>query len=101
MGGEFPSAQITGLDLSPQMLSVAELRERQLEAAGGLGGRRRINYLHANMDENGLPAGSYDLVTVQFVMHECPAAVSAGLVSLRGATGGGLEWAACALSQSL
>ena len=35
------------------------------------------------MDENGLPSASFDLVTVQFVMHECPAEVTANLVSLR------------------
>lgn len=39
------------------------------------------SYIHANMDESGLPSGKYNLVTVQFVMHECPAAITANLVS--------------------
>ena len=50
---------------------------------------RRIKYIHANMDENKLPSGTYDLVTVQFVMHECPAGVTANLVSRGGKRGGG------------
>lgn len=31
LAGEYPSAQVTGMDLSPYMLAVAELRERQWE----------------------------------------------------------------------
>jgi ubiquinone/menaquinone biosynthesis C-methylase UbiE len=78
LAGEFPGAQVTGLDLSPHFLAVAELRERQ--QGGGAGRRRRIKYVHANMEATGLPAASFDLVTVQFVIHECPAAVTAALV---------------------
>ena len=70
---------MTGLDLSPHFLAVAELRERQ--QGGGAGQRQRIRYLHANMEATGLPAASYDLVTAQFVIHECPAAVIASLVA--------------------
>ena len=40
MAGEFPQAQVTAIDLSPYMLAVAELRERQLETQGELGGRK-------------------------------------------------------------
>ena len=40
MAGEFPASQVTAIDLSPYMLAVAELRERQLEAAGKLGSRK-------------------------------------------------------------
>ena len=35
LAAEWPQAQVTGLDLSPYFLAVAELRERQL--AGGAG----------------------------------------------------------------
>ena len=76
---EYPAAQVTGLDLSPHFLAVAELRERQ--QAGGGGRRRRIKYTHANMERTGLPDASFDLITVQFVIHECPAAVIAALVA--------------------
>jgi SAM-dependent methyltransferase len=87
----WPAAQVTGLDLSPYFLAVAELRERQAEAGapagdglvtpGSAGGgatptpRKRIKFIHANMECSGLPDASYDMVSVQFVTHECPAAV--------------------------
>lgn len=105
----WPSASVTGLDLSPHFLAVAELRERQREE-GELGGevghglvtpgsalpgesrqrfednglrimekvmeganqRARIAYIHGNMEKTGLPNGSFDLISIQFVIHECP-----------------------------
>ena len=83
---EFPAAAVTGLDLSPQFLAVAELRERQWETEGsGVGPsgrpRRRIAYLHANFESSGLPDAAFDLVAAQFVMHECPARVLTALVA--------------------
>ncbi|KAL4427807.1 hypothetical protein ABPG75_001896 [Micractinium tetrahymenae] len=78
LAADFPNAQVTGLDLSPYFLAVAELRERQL--AGGAGQRQRIKYLHSNMEATGLPDASFDLVAVQFVTHECPAHVIDNLV---------------------
>ncbi|PSC68120.1 Methyltransferase type 11 [Micractinium conductrix] len=78
LAAEWPQAAITGLDMSPYFLAVAELRERQL--GGGAGQRQRIRYMHANMESTGLPAGSFDLVAVQFVTHECPAAVIENLI---------------------
>ncbi|KAL4457547.1 hypothetical protein ABPG75_012412 [Micractinium tetrahymenae] len=74
----FPGAQVTGLDMSPYFLAVAELRERQL--AGGAGQRPRIKYMHANMEATGLPDASFDLVSVQYVTHECPGHVIDSLV---------------------
>jgi SAM-dependent methyltransferase len=79
LAAEWPQAQLTALDLSPFFLAVAELRERQ--CGGGSGARRRIRYLHANMEDTGLPPASFDMVAVQFVIHECPAQVIANLVS--------------------
>lgn len=126
--------QCTGLDLSPYMLAVAELRERQ---SGGGGGQRqvrlgagepspmarqglrqsccsavwqlsldlrpplchsrcfaisrvplrclylppqRITYVHRDMEHNGMPDGSFDLVAINFVTHELPGEVIARLV---------------------
>jgi SAM-dependent methyltransferase len=106
---------VTGLDLSPYFLALAEFRERQRERGRGGGGgggelpsfspssssvsaaataraalpnpaaagpdppgRRRIAYLHANMEATPLPAGSFDLVSANFVVHECrPFAIDA------------------------
>ena len=91
----YPEAEVTGLDLSPYMLAVGELRERQREEGkygdglitlGSSGGsqtpsdRKRIKYLHANMERSGLPDASFDFVSVQFVAHECPAVVLENMV---------------------
>jgi ubiquinone/menaquinone biosynthesis C-methylase UbiE len=72
---------VTGLDLSPYFLAVAELRERQ--AGGGGGARQRVRYMHADMEHSGLPDGSFDLVSIQFVTHELPGEIIKNLVSGR------------------
>lgn len=60
---------------------MAELRERQL--GGGAGQRQRITYLHRDMEHTGLPDASCDVVSVQFVTHECPAHIIRSLVGGR------------------
>ncbi|MBD0269660.1 MAG: class I SAM-dependent methyltransferase, partial [Cyanobacteria bacterium Co-bin8] len=52
-----------GLDLSPYMLAVAKTRDTAGEVA---------NWLHAQAEKTGLPDASFDLVTLQFVVHELP-----------------------------
>ena len=52
-----------GLDLSPYMLSVARIRDEKKEIA---------RWLHARAEDTGLPDNSFDLVTLQFVLHELP-----------------------------
>lgn len=52
-----------GLDLSPYMLTVARHRDTNGEIA---------QWLHANAEETKLPNCSFDLVTLQFVIHELP-----------------------------
>jgi ubiquinone/menaquinone biosynthesis C-methylase UbiE len=83
----YPAATVTGLDLSPYFLAVAELRERQLERGapagplavkGKVGARPRITYLHANAERCPFPDGSFDLVTSIFTFHELrPAPIDA------------------------
>mgnify|MGYP002777302852 CR=1 FL=1 len=51
-----------GLDLSPYMLAIAQLRDSNHE----------IKWLHAAAEATGLPDHSFDLVTLQFVTHELP-----------------------------
>ncbi|MEQ9668900.1 class I SAM-dependent methyltransferase [Coleofasciculus sp. G2-EDA-02] len=51
-----------GLDLSPYMLAVAQLRDTKGE----------IEWIHAKAEETGLSYASFDLVTLQFVIHELP-----------------------------
>lgn len=51
-----------GLDLSPYMLAVAKMRDPQQE----------IEWRHAQAEETGFPDQSFDLVTLQFLLHELP-----------------------------
>ena len=51
-----------GLDLSPYMLAVAQHRDTNGE----------IQWLHGNAEATGLASGRFDLVTLQFVIHELP-----------------------------
>ncbi|PSC68913.1 CMV 1a interacting 1 [Micractinium conductrix] len=106
LAGEYPSAKVIGMDLSPYMLAVAELRERQWEqrqalqrsgaspaavagadaaavgadAIPGATRRQRITYKHGMLEKSGLPSRSQDLVAVQFVIHECPADIIAQMI---------------------
>lgn len=64
---QFGPAETTGLDLSPYMLSVAQLRDTQGEIA---------QWRHAKAEDTGLPSVSFDLVTLQFVTHELPRTAS-------------------------
>jgi len=57
------SVRSVGLDLSPYMLSVAQLRDRDQDIA---------QWIHAQAEQTGLPSESFDLVTLQFVTHELP-----------------------------
>lgn len=64
---DWPLAQVTGIDLSPYFLAVAEAKERASREAP-----RRIQYLHRRAESTGLASGSQELVTATFVIHECP-----------------------------
>lgn len=52
-----------GLDLSPYMLSVAKILDEQQEVS---------QWLHGLGESTGLEDNSFDLVTLQFVLHELP-----------------------------
>ncbi|OAY69162.1 Demethylmenaquinone methyltransferase [Ananas comosus] len=70
----FPSAKATGLDLSPYFLAVAEYKEKKIKR------KNPIRWVHANGEATGLPSKSFDLVTLAYVCHECPARAIIGLV---------------------
>jgi SAM-dependent methyltransferase len=57
------AVRTVGLDLSPYMLAVAKTRD--------VGGEIE-NWIHARGEDTGLPDLSFDLVTLQFVIHELP-----------------------------
>ncbi len=55
--------RVRGLDLSPQMLAVARVRDT---------GGRIAAWHHGAAEATGLPAESFDLITAQFLCHELP-----------------------------
>eukprot|EP00897_Mesotaenium_endlicherianum_P002495 jgi/Mesen1/2273/ME000154S01444 len=88
----FPDAHVTGLDASPYMLSVASYREKQAQAqaqgasegeehrAAAAGGRPPIRWVHALGEDTGLPSASFDLISLAYVMHECPSDANRALL---------------------
>jgi ubiquinone/menaquinone biosynthesis C-methylase UbiE len=60
----YPQAKITGLDLSPYFLAVAQYRARERNA--------QIDWLHAAAETTGLPDASFDLVSSFLMFHELP-----------------------------
>lgn len=64
--GEAPP-RVMGLDLSPEMLAVARVRDRN----GAV-----TEWRHGAAEHTGLPNGSVDLLSVQFVCHELPQAAT-------------------------
>ena len=56
------SVRTVGLDLSPYMLSVAKVQSPN----------SNIQWKHAKAEDTGLPESSFDLITLQFVIHELP-----------------------------
>ncbi|CAM0903998.1 unnamed protein product [Alopecurus aequalis] len=69
----FPSAKAVGLDLSPYFLAVAAQKEEQLSR------QNPIRWVHANGEATGLPSHSFDVVSLAYVCHECPARAIIGL----------------------
>ena len=61
----YPAAQLTGLDLSPYFLSIANYRSAQKQS-------QQINWVHAAGESTGLPAHSFDLVSLFLICHELP-----------------------------
>uniref|UniRef100_A0A803N1Q7 Methyltransferase type 11 domain-containing protein n=1 Tax=Chenopodium quinoa TaxID=63459 RepID=A0A803N1Q7_CHEQI len=75
LANKFPSANITGLDLSPYFLAVAQYKEKNGSSSG-----KCIKWVHANGEDTGLPAKSFDIVSIAYVLHECPAIATVNLV---------------------
>ncbi|KMT01826.1 hypothetical protein BVRB_9g210180 [Beta vulgaris subsp. vulgaris] len=75
LADKYPSANVTGLDLSPYFLAVAQFKEKSRPSRG-----KCINWIHANGEDTGLPAKSFDLISIAYVLHECPAKATVNLV---------------------
>ena len=60
----FPNAEVIGLDLSPQMLVMAEYKARQA--------RLNIQWLHGLAETTSISDGEFDVVTASLLFHETP-----------------------------
>ncbi len=60
----FSQAKVTGLDLSPYFLAVADYRSGQRDA--------QINWVHAPAEATGLADASFDLISMFLICHELP-----------------------------
>lgn len=70
MQAVYPQAKITGLDLSPYFLAIAQYRsgvERSDRDA-----RSRVSWVHGAAENTGLPDRSFDLVSAFLLFHELP-----------------------------
>ena len=69
----YPHAQLTGLDLSPYFLSVAQYRERLTD-------QNNIAWVHAAAESTGLSDRSFDLISTSLMFHELPAAIAKAII---------------------
>ena len=60
----YPQAKITGVDLSPYFLAIANLKSNQNQG--------NFKWVHAAAENTGLPEASCDLVSVFLMFHELP-----------------------------
>jgi ubiquinone/menaquinone biosynthesis C-methylase UbiE len=70
----YPQAEITGLDLSPYFLAVAEYRSQQRQANINSGIKPKINWVHEQAESTNLADASFDLVSIFLMCHELPQA---------------------------
>lgn len=60
----YPNAAITGLDLSPYFLAIAQYRTQQTQ--------RSLQWVHAAAEATPFPDQSFDLVSTCLMLHELP-----------------------------
>lgn len=70
----FPMADVVGLDLSPYMLAVASVSDQGVE------GSERRTWVHGKGEETKYPDNTFDVVSLAFVIHECPEKATAALM---------------------
>ncbi|HEY9761037.1 MAG TPA: class I SAM-dependent methyltransferase [Trichocoleus sp.] len=95
LGETFPGARLTGVDLSPYFLTVANYRTQNpgvfakasdpstvTEKKGSLetASNAQIHWHHAAAEATGLPEASYDLVSACLVFHELPQSAATAII---------------------
>jgi ubiquinone/menaquinone biosynthesis C-methylase UbiE len=68
-----PTAAVTGIDLSPHMLWIADYKARQAGV--------EIAWANGLAEATTLPAGSVDLITICFLFHETPPAIARSILT--------------------
>lgn len=68
----YPQADVTGIDLSPYFLSVAQYRGEQ--------SKHQIKWIHAAAESTGLSDRSMDLVSACLMFHELPTAAAKAII---------------------
>lgn len=63
----YPQAQITGVDLSPYFLAIAQYQSCKSRSTP-----TAPTWLHAAAESTGLPDASFDLVSAHLIFHELP-----------------------------
>lgn len=66
----YPQAQITGVDLSPYFLAIAQYKSQQQTQESN--SSQSIQWLHSTAESTGLPDNSCDLVSAFLLFHELP-----------------------------
>jgi ubiquinone/menaquinone biosynthesis C-methylase UbiE len=69
----YPLAEITGIDLSPYFLAVAQYRGEEQQYP--------INWVHGAAESTGLANQSFDLVSASLVFHELPANAARAIIT--------------------
>jgi ubiquinone/menaquinone biosynthesis C-methylase UbiE len=64
----FPQAQLTGIDLSPYFLAIAQYQTNRKTPSGS----PKPQWIHAAAEQTGLPDASVDLVSAHLMFHELP-----------------------------
>jgi ubiquinone/menaquinone biosynthesis C-methylase UbiE len=68
LANAYPDAKITGLDLSPYFLAIANYQTRHKHPEW----QDRLKWVHAAAEATGLPDNSFDLASIFLVYHELP-----------------------------
>ena len=68
----FPDAEVTGLDLSPYMLAIADYKARK----AGL----NLEWKHGKAEATNFPEQSFDLITIALLFHETPAEITRAIL---------------------
>ncbi|MDJ0535039.1 MAG: methyltransferase domain-containing protein [Xenococcaceae cyanobacterium MO_207.B15] len=69
----YPQAKVTGVELSPYFLAVAQYRSQQ--------NQHQIQWLHRAAENTGLPDNSFELVSACLIFHELPTTAAKAIIT--------------------